>query len=161
MAARKVLRPERIAWFWMESLLLLVPRTANSKKIWNQHQEAMHQPARGSYSHERKPWSLHLQVPAWNCLSYLHSIFTAEWVLRHISLDPWSSPLYLGGVCKKLAWTTPELWISLRVGGPQVGTWLVIQWLERSASPTLTISNRSIIGNAWRGRGPSWGDKYV
>jgi hypothetical protein len=60
-----------------------------------------------------------------------------------------SSPLYLGAVCQKwrqLAWATPELWTSLRIApceeyGLSMGDLpqLASEWLERSASLSLTI----------------------
>jgi len=70
-------------------------------------------------------------------------------------------PLYLGAVCQKwrqLAWATPQLWSSLRIG--RRSDWyafrrnsedlpqLVTEWLERSSSLPLAIDfHMSLFGN--------------
>ena len=55
-----------------------------------------------------------------------------------------STPSYLGAVCQKwrqLAWRTPQLWTSLFIRfKPYYPSWLLAEYLERSANLPLTIS---------------------
>lgn len=74
----------------------------------------------------------------------------------------WGCPLYLGAVCQKwrqLAWATPQLWSSLRIGlrsgsygfrrNSEVLPELVTEWLERSANLPLTIDfNTNLLENS-------------
>ena len=103
MAARKVLRPERIAWFWMDCLYQ-GQRTRKRYEIKIKKLCISRRAVRTAMNENRDPFIYKL-LP--EIASHIFIQFLPQSGCFDIS--PWSSPLYLGGVCKNLAWTTREL----------------------------------------------------